>query len=197
MWSPLNMDASQEKGFARDIYSYDCSYVSWGNLDARNSEGTSFLPYQFNAATYQGTPGSLIEYPNGIEEGTDVARLVCGVHWRIPTSEEFLELLENTDIIDMEGNVITEGPYMIQVNDVRGLLLKSKTNNSRLFLPCCGYGSNSNLQYRGSTCEYWSSKLADQSQPLRLDATNSAGASVKSTGFQRYLGLAVRPIYVL
>ena len=83
LWATRNIDATQKNGFAKSALQYECSFFSWGNIDAHNPTGVAtFAPWNWGSGTntepYQSSPGSEIIFPNNIERKNDAAYNICG-----------------------------------------------------------------------------------------------------------------------
>lgn len=88
-------------------------YFSWGNVDghAVDENGNVTDGYSFDYNTYSTTLGS--QYTGStLDAEHDAATSNMGGDWRIPTSAEILELVENTDhyYISEDGNIVA-GPF--------------------------------------------------------------------------------------
>ena len=197
LWAKKNMDASQSDGFAASEYQYECSFVSWGNVESHNPISQSAFDYNWgsdNDGSYASTPGAGIVYPAGAGPSFDAARKHCGAPWRLPTTEEFKELFDNCDFVDENGNVIAAATTnkLITLNSIVGIRLKSKINGRLLFFPCSGHGYGTSWIGRGAYGYYWSSSL--------YSATGGRGLSFYSGGVypqygnSRFFGFAVRPV---
>ena len=81
-----------------------------------------------------------------LQTGDDAATAQWGSGWRMPTKEEWQELLANTT------NTWTTR------NGVYGRLFTA-TNGNSLFLPAAGFRVEGSLYYAGSYGLYWSSSL--------------------------------------
>ena len=108
----------------------------------------------------------------------DAAAVNWGGGWRMPTYEDFTELLNNTT------------NEWITVGSVTGCKFTSKTNGNSIFFPAAGF-HNTSLQ--SLTCNYWSSSL----HPLdtyfaRFLHSNLRGAAMYDSN--RYNGFSVRPV---
>lgn len=207
-WSPVNVDVSQSNGFARSPYQYEASFFSWGNIDAHNPSSDTLFGYNWggvNAGSpyYEGqpygeTPGSLINANLTAEE--DAARIICGSLWRMPTSAEFGELLENCDYIDANGDVIGDTvtnkliqmPAAVGGGFVVGIRLRSKLNGSILFFAASGLGTGNLWSGQGSTGYLWSSSYASDRSCRGLYFTSSSVIADRLS--DRFYGLAIRPV---
>lgn len=203
-WAPMNMDATKLRGFALSPYQYDGSYVSWGNIDPHNPINESGFEYDwgginaqepwYEGQVYASTSGAEMETDIDIEH--DVANLICGSKWRMPTSADFEELIVNSDFVQADGvTIIDEGTTdkRVTVNGVLGIYLKSKINGNLLFFACAGYGNGTNWQYRGSSGYYWSASIDTTRFAYGLNF--GAGSVRPLSEDNRYNGFPVRPVY--
>lgn len=205
LWAPMNMDAQQERGFAESPFQYDGSFVSWGNVEPHspNSDNASFdynwggvnqqAPW-YDGQVYGSTPGSELE--NDLDIAHDVANLICGEKWRMPSDTEFKELVDYCDFVRADGTTVIDASVAdkrVTVNGVVGIYLKSKINGNLLFFACSGYGSGTSWYSRGSYGDYWSSSFVSGRNAYRF---SFGGDGVHPQGDSgRYVGFAVRPVY--
>lgn len=205
LWAPMNMDARQERGFAESPFLYDCSFVSWGNVEPHspNSDNTAFdydwggvnqqAPW-YDGQVYGSTLGSELE--TDIDIAHDVANLICGSKWRMPSDIEFKELIDNCDFVQADGTTVIDASVAdkrVTVNDVVGIYLKSKINGNLLFFACSGDGVGTSWNYRGSSGSYWSASFYSARNAYDLYFNNS-GVHTEDNS-QRCYGLPVRPVY--
>lgn len=208
MWAPCNIDIEQSGGFAKSPFQYDCSFFSWGNVDGHNPTGpASFSPWSwggvnaqdpwYDGQVYGDTPGNTLngDIPVGVDY--DAARANCGAPWRIPTSNDFLELLENCIYIDANGTEIETSNVdkRTTINGIVGLRLRSKINGNVIFFPACGYGGGTSLGDRGISGFYWESTW-DSDRYARGLGFVSDGVGPQGT-HNRSRGFAVRPVMTL
>ena len=93
---------------------------------------------------YQGFTDELTE----LVAADDVATVVLGVGYKMPTKTQFEELIDETD------NEWTS------INGVNGFKFTNKLDSSKyIFLPAAGYCRSSNLSSVGNEGRYWSSSL--------------------------------------
>ena len=107
-----------------------------------------------------------------------------GGNWRIPTKEEFQELI---DKCEWKKKVIYGN---------RGYEIISKINGNRIFLPAAGCRIEDNLEGEELYGYYWSSTL-DESDPRLAYILNfgvEKGRSYKNHKSLRYIGRCVRPV---
>lgn len=199
------MDARQERGFAESPFKYDCSFVSWGNVEPHspNSDNAHFdydwggvnqhQPW-YGGQVYGNTLGS--ELATDIDIAHDVANKICGSKWRMPSSTEFKELLNYCDFVEADGTTVIDAgttDKRVTVNGVLGIYLKSKINGGLLFFACSGNGYHTGWDNRGSNGYYWSTSFQSARNAYFLSFNNG---SVNPQGsYSRCNGFAVRPVY--
>lgn len=204
LWAKTNLDASQANGFSESEFQYECSYVSWGNLQMHNPVSESEFDYDWGGVNaqspwYEGQPygetaGSQIQTNIGISQ--DIARIIAGSPWRMPSADDFIELFRYSDFIDADGQVIdpSVSDKRVTVNGIKGLYLSSKINGARLFFACCGNGTGTALSDRAIIGNYWSSTWASERYARRM-VFSQAGMN-PSNDVSRYVGYPVRPVWV-
>lgn len=122
----------------------------------------------------------------------DTARNLMGGEWRMPTREEYLELINGTTY------------SWTTVNGIKGGLFISKTNSLSIFFPANGWWINSDNYNSSTSGNYWTStSVASSRQQMGSDSYyrdksydftfNSNSASVSSTSVVQY-GLYIRGV---
>lgn len=203
LWSPVNIDVSQPGGFAESPFKYDCSYFSWGNIVAHNpTSPSSFAPYDWggvnnNEPWYEGqvygqTPG--VELTNDIPLTNDAANDILGGQWHIPSIADFIELFNNVDFIDADGNIIDQEvtDKRITINNCVGIYVRSRINGNKLFFTAGGYGSDTTLLGRSTGGFYWSASYVNSKSAtgMKFDASGLNTGNNSS----RYIGFLIRPV---
>lgn len=214
-WAVANIDLSSPSGFQEvngvvSPFKYECSFCSWGNTDMYNPNAEeSFVdiydwggvnanePY-YEGQPYGSTPGAALT--TNFRPAFDAARSNLGKPWRMPTTEEFKELIDNCDFIDANGNIVTASTSVsgtandkrIIMNDIVGIRLRSKINGNIIFLPASGYGGGTTWNHRGVRGYYWSSSWSSARNARYLNYNSGGVYPQGSSG--RYTGFAVRPV---
>ena len=146
LWATCNVGADSPEDYG--------DYFAWAETTTKSV---------YNWSTYQycmGSDNTLTKYCNNasygyngytdnltvLQAGDDAATANWGSDWRMPTKEEWQELLNNTT-----------HTWTTQ-NGVNGRLFTA-SNGQGLFLPAAGYRNESSLGYVGSYGYYWSSSL--------------------------------------
>ena len=182
LWATCNVGANAPE---------ECGdYFAWGETQPKDT---------YDWSTYQYCMGSAItltKYCNFADAGyngftdnlttllpeDDAATANWGGNWRMPTAEEFEELLDNTTVT------------WTQQNGVNGSLYTASNGNS-LFLPAAGLRRGGELVNAGITAEFWSSWLVGYS-PDHADMIfipQEDGDEYTSVEYRDY-GLSVRPV---
>lgn len=128
-----------------------------------------------------GNYGPVVDNKTVLELADDAARANCGGSWRMPTREEFQELL---------NNCTTEWTTL---NGVDGRMITSKNNGNSIFLPAAGDWDGTSLSNAGSNGRYWSSSLDTDGPYCALILYFDSGYVCTSYG-ARCGGFSVRPV---
>lgn len=131
----------------------------------------------------------LCDHSLNLTETRDAAVTHLGSPWRMPTAEEFVALLNNTDFEKVTQNGVT-GYLFIGKGDY---------SSKKLFMPIVGYGYQNSLECPTTEGRYWSSSVRDTGDNakyysicLRLYAEGSTHMSVG--GVWRYEGMPIRAV---
>lgn len=187
--------------------------VKWATYDvSNNSEGTLYRAWgevrsDFNScwwSTYKWAKGSepqnnltkyctLSEYGNvdnktQLDLEDDIAYVLWGGNWRLPTREEALELTDK--------NKFT---YTWEVVDGKpGTRITSKINGNSIFLPANGYwgGTTSNVWFRSNSSGYFWTSSIDVNAPQKayMISIDKDFPNPEVFSADRSEGLNVRPV---
>ena len=161
-------------------------YFAWGETQGYTSgqvgtnKNFSWEDYEFgtynNLSKYNSTDGKTV-----LEPEDDAATANWDSNWKMPTKEQFIELIDYT-------NKTWE-----QVDGVEGILFTSVANGNTLFFPAFGYAGNGEVYEDGKYGYYWSVFLGEDivSNALALDL-DSNDCSLHHEG--RSYGYSVRPV---
>lgn len=204
MWAVSSLDSNGPFFFQESPFQYEGSFFSWGNVTPHNPISETAFDYDFGGINseapwfegqaYGETPGSLLT--GDIPLDMDAARRLLGRPWRMPTSDDFTELFNNTDFVQADGETVIDASQankLVTVNGIVGLYLKSKINGRLLFFPCTGLGDRSSWNYYGSIGHYWSDSFVSAVTAQYLDFRPS-GVTPQNVGY-RFYGFVVRPIW--
>ena len=204
LWAVSNLDISSPGKFQPTPYQYECSFVSWGNIDAHNPISETEFDYDFGginaqAPWYEGqvygsTPGAALT--TDIPPSLDVARRELGGPWRMPTSEEFTELIANITFMQADGETpipSSTNNKIVMVEGVKGIYIKSNINGNMLFLACSGVANGAQWNDRSSHGYYWSATIETERRAYSL--YYSVGAVNPISSAYRHSGRAIRPVW--
>ena len=156
-WAKCNVGAEKETDYG--------FYFQWGDIEDRTDAECSWTTYKH----CNGTETSLTKYNIMSEYETvdnkitldpedDAAKAHMGGDWRMPTDDDFQELLDNTTI-EWVDNYNGSG--------VNGMKFISKTDTTKyIFIPASGHHSGSSFYGQGIFGDIWSSSLIATSPNL-------------------------------
>ena len=181
LWAKWNLGATAPEEYG--------DYYSWSETETKNVYNWS--TYRYCTVDGEGKVSTLTKYNTGSEYGTvdnltsleatdDVATLRVGNGARMPSQEEWQELIDNTTA------------EWTQVNGVNGRKLTASNGNS-IFLPAAGRRWGGELRYLGESGNYWSSSLYADDPRYAWDFY--FGSENQRMGhYYRDDGLSVRPV---
>ena len=184
-WAACNLGATKPEEYG--------DYVAWGETEPKDVywwstyKWNSSNPYLFTKYCTESTywdSSDPLDNKTVLDPEDDAARAKWGGSWRMPTSAEWTELMDNctwtwTDNYNGTG--------------IRGRVITASNGNS-IFLPAAGYRDNTNFIDVGSFGYYWSSSLYDT--PIAALHTQISSDSYRSdTGGSRFYGESIRPVY--
>ena len=131
-WCCCNVGASTPEGYG--------GYYAWGETSEKSV-------YYWDTYQYGSSWDNVVNIGSDIA-GTnyDVAHVRMGAPWRMPSTAQQQELINNCSW------------QWTQQNGVNGILVTG-SNGGQIFLPAAGYRWNGNLYYAGEYGDYWSSSL--------------------------------------
>ena len=160
-WATCNVGASSPSEYG--------DYYAWGETTTKSDYSSS------NCVTFGQEIGDISGNPQ-----YDAARANWGDTWRMPTIEEFEELIE-----ECEWEWTSEG-------ENRGYRVTGPNGNS-IFLPAAGYRVRTSLNYAGSYGDYWSSTPYESNTQYACYLSFSSGSHC-AHWYYRYYGQSVRPV---
>ena len=180
IWATRNVGASSPEDFG--------DYFAWGETQPKSCYDWDTYAYayyddgdlhitKYNTNSYYG----LVDNLTTLQPGDDAATVNWGNGWRMPTREEWQELLDNTTVT------------WIQQNGVNGILFTSSNGNS-LFMPAAGYREESSL-YSGPGFYYSSSLYTDSYAAWELNFNGYLGGYCTiGSSLGRHFGQSVRAV---
>ena len=156
-------------------------YFAWGETVGYTAEQVTSGVKAFSEDVYNAGPAASINTDLTLEQ--DAAHANMGGNWRMPTKDEYQELLDNC-------NVVRTNDY--NGTGVAGKVFTSKVNGKSVFFPTVGNCYNSSVNNVGSDGVYWSASWNSHSEAWNLDF-NYYGQNLKWFG-TRYFGESVRGV---
>lgn len=179
-WATCNIGASNPEDYG--------DYYAWGETETKKDYSWSTYKYcigsadtitKYNCKKYFGT----VDRKKTLNQDDDVAHIKWGGNWRIPTEDEFTELIKNCTWTRVSQNGVNG--YKVTSN-------KPGYTDRSIFLPAAGYRGYSNLNSVGTLGYYWSSSLVRLNSRLAwllvLDSRSLTAGSSRATG------QSVRPV---
>lgn len=183
-WATFNVGASKPEGYG-DYYAWGetetKSSYTWTNYRFRTS-GDSYDNVKFSKYNTSSSYGT-VDNNTTLKMSDDVARQKWGGNWRMPTKDEFTELLNNCTWTWTTLN---------GVNGYRVTSNKSGYTDRSIFLPFAGYRGTTSLDFAGSGY-YWSSSL-DTGSPDHAWILYFYSGYHSADYYGRYIGRSVRPV---
>ena len=183
-WRGWNLGASKPEEYG--------DYYAWGETSLKDNYFWSTYKWcngSYNSLTKYNTSSNYgtVDNKTVLELEDDVAHVVLGGNWRMPTDAEWTELRDNctwTWTSDYNGTGVAG---RIVTSNKTGYTDKS------IFLPAAGYRLVTNLYFAGSSGNYWSSSLdTDEPDGVWLVGFDSGGVSRYDR--YRYYGFSFRPV---
>lgn len=180
LWATCNVGAEAPEDYG--------DYFAWGETTPKDYYDWSTYQYcngSYNTLTkycnqsnygYNGFTDNL----TALEPTDDAATANWGNGWRMPTVEEWQELLDNTSCT------------WTTLGGVNGQLFTAANGNS-LFLPAAGYRNDGSLYYVGGIGDYWSSSLYT-SYPYRAWNLYFDSGNYSMSNNSRCYGRSVRAV---
>ena len=190
-WATTNIGAEKPEDYGYyfwlgDTIGYQQENNKWVASDGSNS---NFSFSDGNAPTYRKSKSTLrsegwITADVVLAPEYDAAKKHWGGDWRMPTKQEFDDLINKCDWV------------WTTTNGVNGYVVRGKGDYSSksIFLPCAGNGDGTSLGDAGSNGGYWSSVPRSGNYYLAWNLDfYSSNLSTNSDG-DRYFGRSVRPL---
>lgn len=205
-WATMNLGAEDESDYG-DYFAWgetETYYSSLGNpitwKDGKSAGYTSsggWPSYKYYAS------GSFTKYTGSdkstLDSEDDAVAQSLGNGWRMPTKEEWEELLKTnpsysgSDKIDgytwtwYDGNTNKYKNY-----NTAGWAIVKNSNNASIFLPAAGECYDTALRSQGTLGLYWASSLAGDVQRAWSLNFQSTKAEMDDDG--RFRGYSIRPV---
>ena len=156
-------------------------YFAWGETEGYTADDVTSGVRLFTEDEYNAGPAASISTNLTLEQ--DAAHVNMGGKWRMPSTDEFRELLDNCNI------VITDD---YNETGVKGKVFTSKVNGKSIFFPTVGDCQDSLVNLDDYNGYYWSAYWYSSNSPWYLDFSYN-GEYLKPLG-TRYWGYSVRGV---
>ena len=173
-WASCNVGATSPE-------EYGC-YFAWGETKTKISY-TESNSVTYGLSTEELESRGIIGSDGNLTAAYDAATVNWGSSWRMPTSDEIKELLNNCTWVRTSQN------------GVNGRKITGPNGNS-IFLPNAGCRLDTLLNSSGSGAFYWSATPDSDSSSDAYDLHFYLGVVVWGTYVNRSVGRSVRPVSV-
>lgn len=187
-WGTCNVGADTPDGYG-NLY-------SWAEASPKESYKNTYYTHGLGTADSPCTKYCTVESCGTVDNKTviepsdDAVAVTKGGDWRMPTRDEFKELLT-----ECEWEWIT-------LNGTGGMKVTSSTNGNSIFLPAGGRSFNTTNSSKGSKGYYWTSTLVTESSVSTNNTITAFDIYFSSTGTysepqqtRRYYGESVRGVH--
>lgn len=189
LWATCNIGANSREEYG--------DYFSWGETTGLNSGKTNFAwtTYKWCNGTYNtltkyndDSHYGIVDKKSVLDPEDDAAYVLWGTSWRMPTKEQWEELI-NTNNTTL-GSITVNGVYCHK--------LTSKVNGNSITLPNAGYYYDKYSDVDGP-CQYWSRTSKTNGYPSRAYYVNlRLSSSIRSVTYgDRKNGHPIRPVLVI
>ena len=182
LWATCNLGTNKSTEFG--------DYFAWGETDTKASytpqnykwyEGTnSFYIMKYGVLSIPDESGFIQTL---LELEDDAAYVKLGGNWRMPTIEEFEELLDSR----------YTNSCLINKNNVKGYLIVSKKNGNTLFLPAAGYKDANDVRFLGEEFYYFTSSLTEE-ELSDVKGIGESDGRLEKFFYDRTIGGTIRPV---
>ncbi|MCR4914776.1 MAG: hypothetical protein K6A96_03380 [Prevotella sp.] len=183
LWATCNVGASSPEDYG--------NYIAWGEMSTKSTYDWSTYKWcngSNTTLTKYCTKGSygdnwFTDNKKELDPEDDAASVNWGRDWRMPSKEEFKELINSS---------YTTTEWTAQ-NGVYGRKITSNSNGNSIFLPAAGRREDSSLYSTGTIGDYWSRTL-NESSPKYAWGLGFTSRSIDTSNYDRYSGFSVRPV---
>lgn len=125
----------------------------------------------------------------------DAARELLGGPWKMPSSDDIVELFNYTEFVDESGAVIPDETTNKQtvVNNVIGVLMRSRINGAVLFIAASGSGLGRTWSSKGLNIDIWSANAISTATAIAIRISQTIHNPRQ--GLPRDAGRPIRPIW--
>lgn len=170
-WATCNIGATSPEEYGL--------YFAWGETTGYTAEQVPGVR-AFDEASYTASAIST----NQLKPEQDAAHVHMGGNWRMPTKDEFKELIKNCK---------KDLTYDYNGTGIKGRIFTSNVNGKSVFFPAAGYCQNTSMSGVGSYGYYWSASRYSSFYAWSL--SDSAGSMSLNYDEFRYYGYSVRGVF--
>lgn len=182
LWATCNLGANKPTDFG-DYFAYGETQTkeSYSPLTYKWYEGTnSFYIIKYGVLSIPDESGFIQTL---LELEDDAAYVKLGGNWRMPTIEEFEELLDSR----------YTNSCLINKNNVKGYLIVSKKNGNTIFLPAAGYKDANDVRFLGEEFYYFTSSLTEE-ELSDVKGIGESDGRLEKFFYDRTIGGTIRPV---
>jgi len=172
------------------IYDSFTNTNAGGGSNSFTFKSTKSLGFTNDYVPYGGSKYTATDSKTVLDQTDDVANIVLGSTWRIPTGGSAGEIKAMKSATSWTWDETDKGYYVTK----SGESLSSDKSNALLFFPAAGYGCGTNLNLAGSDGYYWSSTLRSEDTGSACYLLFRSSDVFPETFSYRYLGFSVRPV---
>lgn len=173
-WASRNIGASNPED-----YGY---YFAWGEVNPKETYNWDTYAWGTSASSFSryGQANQAVS----LYASDDAAIVRMGSFWRMPTSSEAQEILNNTAVT------------IETLNGVNGARFTGQNGNS-IFIPAAGHKYNTDTEELGNYCDVWTSTRVSNNKALAhtLSANLTSEANGLGAG-SRPWGIPIRGVFV-
>ena len=179
LWATCNLGASSPEQYG--------DYYAWGEIEPNKASAYTPQNYRF----YPGNDNDEYTKYNDTDNkmtldlADDVANVVMGGNWHMPTSAQCAELLDNTT---------SSWTTNYNGTGVAGMIFTSNNNGNSIFFPAAGIVVDAGSVGQGEWFDVWSSSRGSNSWNAWSVYGDSEGCYLDSSGYGRCSGLSVRGV---
>ena len=185
LWAKGNLMADKEEDYGL--------YYQWGDTQGYSAEQVgvdkqfTWSDYKYNSgSSFNPTKYTSSDQKTQLDLEDDTVYASLGGNWRMPTYEDFNELIVNT----------TTG--VTSISGIQGMKFTSKENSNYLFFPFAGYAESGSMDDVGSYFYCWSSVLFTVRSNNAWNLYGNSGGSMRlGYGGSRNYGRSVRGVLSL
>ncbi len=178
-WATMNVGATAPEEGGK--------YYAWGEVEEKET-------YMWDNYHYGNSRTTLTKYCDSEAYGTvdnkavldlldDAAYMSWGGKWRMPTYNEWDELLRNSTWT------------WVEQNGVKGVRVRSTKNGNCIFLPTTGYKVGADLNYKDVNIGFWSGSLSKNGSYMSYGVSiENPNNTASFYGFNRYNGYPIRAV---